>query len=411
MWYHGSNGPVEKLNIEKGSGMNLWGSRGAYLSRDKRVAARFGPCINQFELGELSVLETDAPISDHDYSKVMGILNKHVPFMTLANADIDTYGDAIVLAADYGLGQRENAVQAFQEALGFDALYTRDVEGTLNGENFSEGDVLVLLAAEKSRFIRSDYARLPPNVFFHGSRHDHPITQFKHGKYPAISGFLGMPTQEVDRHAFFFSTIPAMASEYGTVHAYALPEGPILDIRNDVKEEDAQKLKEVGIETRWIDNLASVDKWQIFDGKDGQELANVIKQLGYKGVDYLEVDDFGTLRHCRAIVDENLPKHIPLPNGVMSKLNIIVSAVDDLREQYSCNGHMGDDSVLKVMVQDLLYEAELEADIPTVIRSLKRGEVELLQEQLFVWNPYIPETPEPAPEISLVSQLRAKVGI
>ncbi|APD92378.1 hypothetical protein BM525_21200 (plasmid) [Alteromonas mediterranea] len=387
MWHHGSEKPIEILDPSQSSGMNLWGGFGVYLTQDKNLAARFGPCISSYEIGALSILETDAPISDEHYSQVMGLLDKNVPFMTLAHAEVDTYGDAIILAADYGLKQKEHAVRALKELLGFDALFTKGVEGALNGETFEEGDLLILLDQTKARFIGSEYARVPQNVFFHGSKESTPIQAFKHGVHPAVTGFAGFSLQQVERHAFFFSSSPKMCSDFGYVHAYQLPEDPVLDLRNDIRETDKLKLESAGINTRWIDNKPTSSKWEIFDGQDGKEFVRAIKELGYKAVNYKEEDGNGTLHDCRALVDGREANYLPLTDMVISKRMDIVAATSQMMEKYSSNARSVSDSVLKVMIGDTLFDNGLDGDTNTIVKTIKRGDDNLLREQLSVWNP------------------------
>jgi hypothetical protein len=43
MWLRERKEPIEKLN-PVGSGMNLWGKKGVYMTQDVNVDARFGPC-------------------------------------------------------------------------------------------------------------------------------------------------------------------------------------------------------------------------------------------------------------------------------------------------------------------------------------------------------------------------------
>lgn len=387
MWHHGGDKPIEKLDPSQSSGMNLWGAFGCYLTQDKNLAARFGPCVSSYEISNLNILETDAPISDEHYSKVMDLLGKNVPFMTLAHAEVDTYADAIILAADYGLKQKEHAVRTFKESLGFDALFTKGVEGALNGETFDEGDLLILLDQTKARYIGSEYARVPKNVFFHGSKESTPIQAFKHGVHPAVTGFTGFTPQRVERHAFFFSSSPEMCSDFGHVHAYQLPEGPTLDLRNDISEADSIKLESAGINTRWIDNKPTSNKWEIFDGQDGKEFVEALKEIGYKSVSYKEEDGNGVLHDCQALVDGRDANYLPLTDMVISKYIDIVAATSQMIERYSSNVKSVNDSVLKAMIDDTLFSNGLDGDISTIVKTLKRGDDSLLREQLSVWNP------------------------
>ncbi|MEG3765077.1 hypothetical protein [Alteromonas sp. 14N.309.X.WAT.G.H12] len=401
IWYHGSKQQVDVLDVNKSSGMNLWGGRGSYLTQNKRVAAMFGPCVNRFEIGDLDVLNTDNEIHDNDFSAVNSILNANVPFMTLAHADVKSYGEAMALCAQFGLGNKETAVQIFQEVLGFDALLTEDVTSVLRGGAINEGDLLILLSPEKAQFLDAEYVRVPNGVFFHGGRSEQPIQRFVHGIYPAKSGIEGLGCVSVERHAFFFSSVPAMSSEYGNVHAYALPTSGFLDIRNDLSAEDAAKLEQVGINTRWIDGMPTESKWQIFDGEDGDALSAAIRELGYCGVDYWECDKKGILRHCRAVVDSEIPKPLPIPTEVISQLDVVLSVVDALKEVSNEIESANDNGVSSVLINDILANFGLKGDSERLFTLLKRSDHEGLVEAISISNPTFCTGDEPNVDLSV----------
>jgi hypothetical protein len=102
-WFHGADKKIDTLNT-KGSAMNLWGSKGAYLSDSYDAAQEFGSVVSTY------LLNTDNEIEDY------GIINravKHakIPFMVVANAEIETYGDLIAIMGEYMGGDRKEAVE------------------------------------------------------------------------------------------------------------------------------------------------------------------------------------------------------------------------------------------------------------------------------------------------------------
>jgi hypothetical protein len=161
MWLHGSQAPVTNLNID-GSGMNLWGSKGVYLTKDLNVASRFGPCLNKYDIEDLIIIDTDKAIDDEHYSIVMGVMrDMKVSSSMLPLLDLDSYGDVIASGAEFSNNNREDVVMALKAKLGFDALRTLDVSGSLDGEIFNEGELLVLLDASKAKHVGFEYIRMP----------------------------------------------------------------------------------------------------------------------------------------------------------------------------------------------------------------------------------------------------------
>jgi hypothetical protein len=142
-WFHGADKKIDTLDT-KGSAMNLWGSKGAYLSDSYDAAQEFGSVVSTYLLNTDKILNTDNEIEDY------GIINravKHakIPFMVVANAEIETYGDLIAIMGEYTGGDRKEAVEFLQYELGIDALYTPSVGGQKDGRSFSEGNVLIIL--------------------------------------------------------------------------------------------------------------------------------------------------------------------------------------------------------------------------------------------------------------------------
>lgn len=144
IWYHGSNKEFKDLNL-KGSGLNLWGSKGSYLSSSRKAAEQFGNFITEYELNECKILNTDSEV-DYSLAKV-GAEYADIPFMVFFRSQIETYGELIVLMGEY-LGDKSKAVEWLKNELEFDAILTPDVKGRKNGKDFSEGDVLVVLNAD-----------------------------------------------------------------------------------------------------------------------------------------------------------------------------------------------------------------------------------------------------------------------
>ena len=116
-------------------------------------------------------------------------------------------------------------------------------------------------------------------------------------------------------------------------------------------------------------------------------LVRAIKELGYKAVNYKEEDGNGTLHDCRALVDGREANYLPLTDMVISKRMDIVAATSQMMEKYSSNARSVSDSVLKVMIGDTLFDNGLDGDTNTIVKTIKRGDDNLLREQLSVWNP------------------------
>ena len=161
MWLHGSKAPIEKLNPE-GSGMNLWGKKGVYMTQDVNVAARFGPCINRYSIDNLRILNVDDNILDEHYTKIFNMFKSlEITSSAIFSSQFDTYADVVSIAAEFSYYNREDIVEALQKELGFNALQAHNVQGSLDGETFSEGTVLTLLDVDAATLVDYEYVRMP----------------------------------------------------------------------------------------------------------------------------------------------------------------------------------------------------------------------------------------------------------
>lgn len=385
-WYHGSTKPIEQLGTA-GSGMNLWGSVGAYLSGSPDAASRFGHIVNHFDDASVVALYTDEPVSDEHIDLMFESL-KHfkLPMNTLnyvAN-EVRTYGDWIALLGEY-VGDRSKGVLYMQERLGFNALYTRDVSGTLNGESFSEGDVLVILDPAAVRHVASEMVRCPPDVYFHGSRHREPIQKFKHGEHPATAGWAGFGSYEVERHAFFFSHDPRMSAQFGQVHAYEIKPRKILDLCNDVKEHDAPVLEGAGLSVRAIDNL--YDKWELLDGAGALEFANTLQALGYDAIRYFEADENQIGRPCLAVLTPDVIFPAYLPEPVMAQQTRLWNAADALGETFKQYHGQLTTQQLHTRLSSRAMSCGVSIDPALIEKALLLRQWDVVMDKLSVWNP------------------------
>lgn len=142
-WYHGSNVEITNLNL-KGSGMNLWGSNGAYLTSEKSAARNFGEVISEFKLNSNKILNTEDEASYELCQKAMEFAK--IPFMTFFNNQPENYGELIALMGEYTGGDRSTAVKWLQNHIDFDVIFTPNVSGKMDGKEFSEGDIIVVLS-------------------------------------------------------------------------------------------------------------------------------------------------------------------------------------------------------------------------------------------------------------------------
>lgn len=141
-WYAGARSRIDRLQPH-GSGMNLWGSAGSYLSNSAAAATEFGPYVTRFRVESQNTLFTDASAPVELVKEALQWAR--VPFMVAAVTPHDTYGELISLLGDYTGGDRKHAIDWLRGRLGFDSILTCEVTGRRDGRDFSEGDVLVVL--------------------------------------------------------------------------------------------------------------------------------------------------------------------------------------------------------------------------------------------------------------------------
>jgi uncharacterized protein with GYD domain len=134
-----------------------------------------------------------------------------------------------------------------------------------------------------------------PDIYYHATIKD--FDAFK-TKGTGFSSVLGM-TFEVDRHGAFFARDPEFALEYITDMNGKIKEGgriiPVylaihnpLDLTDNGLSRMSDELKEDfaqhGVDLRSIYfHMYEYNRWELFDGEDGELMVSAMKALGYDG--------------------------------------------------------------------------------------------------------------------------------
>lgn len=252
-----------------------------------------GAYSHVFSAANIAVLLMEESVSGDHIARLQQFAHQHLPTNDILVAETDiSYHDLYSLAC-----RRANATTVLR-----DLLTALDMNAAMVLHN-GEPALLVPDLAQLTH-LHSCERQLPPHIWFHGSREEHPIIEFSHGHYPAHAGFAGLGTVEVSRHAFFFSSDPRMSEEFGHVHPYLVEPQKILNITADLSEEDAEQIRLAGLSPESIDGMH--DKWELFDGEPGQQFCDMIKSLGYDAVRYYEPDHSGTPRECLAALTSTI---------------------------------------------------------------------------------------------------------
>lgn len=174
-------------------------------------------------------------------------------------------------------------------------------------------------------------------VFFHGSQSRTPIDVFSTGVVKAKAGFAGLGTFEVERSGFYFTKDPRMASQFGHVFAYSIAAKKTLDLRADLSEIDAMALDGEGLSSRSIDNC--YEKWELFDGVNGENLTKTLCSLGYDSVSYWELDDNGHQQMCFIALKSDIISPAAIPQEQIIQCASLYDLGDELYE--TIRGYQG----------------------------------------------------------------------
>lgn len=282
-----------------------------------------GAYAHQFDVGSLSLIEADANIPLAHQERLNAFSERY--FNTnLSELDIDiTYKEIYDAACQKA--SSSDVPGDFLSALGVDGAIFKD----------GRHEHLMVRSLADCTYLGTHARQLPPNIWFHGSREDAPIEHFEHGHHPAHAGLAGFGVVEVSRHAFFFSSDPRMSEGFGHVHAYQLKTDAILDLRNDLSEMDAEKIRSAGFSPEGIDRM--YEKWELFDGDNGKEFCNAMCDLGYDAVRYLEADHDGVLRECMAALTPSIIRPANVDAELVQSRVQALTLFDAWRTMYSKN--------------------------------------------------------------------------
>lgn len=145
-------------------------------------------------------------------------------------------------------------------------------------------------AREPMTSSKQKFADMPPQVMYHTTRNA-DFTEFEANRPTINSTTFG--DDETSRAAIFFTPSVADSNAYGelsdgrtvngaaTMPVYLRASEPLY-LTDGIDEEDAQRLMDAGLSSRFVYN--ALGHWSMFDGADGRDLVETFKRAGYDSV-------------------------------------------------------------------------------------------------------------------------------